>query len=70
MTYEIEHQNYKWYLYGCNIKLSNGELGYRYFFSTKDTGKGHWDVIEAIPDGWEVVTKGWMPALAKKKPKT
>ena len=67
MSYRIDHRKLAWYLYGCRIKLANGELGYRYFFSTKDTPRGHWDVIDNIPDGWEVSRKGWMPMLAKKK---
>jgi len=70
MSYKTEHHNFDWYLYGCNVKLRGGVLGYRYFFSTKDKGKAHWDVIDNIPDGWVVSLKGWMPALAKKKSKT
>ena len=67
MVYFVEHHGFEWYLYGCRIKLNNGELGYRYFFSTKKTPKIHWDQIIDIPMGYEVSLRGWMPMLAKKK---
>lgn len=67
MTYTITHLGASWFLYGSRVKLNNGELGYRFFFSKRESGKKHWDIVNEIPDGWEVALGGFLPMLRKKK---
>ena len=64
----VEHNGRIWYLYEANVKLNDGNLYPRYFFSLKElkNKKTRWESID-IPAGFEVSKSGMIPVLKRIK---